>query len=63
MHIDFRVEGTLIVNDILDVGNIETSSGNISTHKDDTLILSLFLLSAKLDSLRLNLLHARSEPI
>lgn len=65
VHVDLSVEGALIVDDVLHVGNIKASRGNICADKDSTLLIAINHISrfAYLDRLIFDLLHGSFEAI
>lgn len=73
VHVDLRIERCLIVHHILYVRYVEASCGDICADQDGSslvnqgrqlvIILLAGSLRAKLESLRLNALHSRLEPV
>lgn len=65
VHVDLSVERALIVDDVLHVGDIKASRGNICADKDSTLLIAIYHISrlANLDRLVLDLLNCSFEAI
>lgn len=63
MHVDFGVEWTLIVNDILNIRDVQPPSCHISTDHNNALLIRWQVLVSQIDGLAFNPLHASPEPI
>jgi len=63
VNIDLSVEGALVVDNIVYVGDVETSRSDISANQDNAVMIGVSSRWAKFDGLPFDLLNTRSEPI
>lgn len=61
MHVDLSVEGALVMDNVLDIGDVEPSRRHIRAHKQHTFVLAHS--ASEVNSLALQFKHAVSEPI
>jgi hypothetical protein len=61
VHVDLSVEGALVVDHVLDIGDVEPPGRHIRAHKEHTFVLADS--ASEVNSLALQFKHSVSEPI